>query len=785
MPFTPEIGIVLGTLVVAMVLFITEILRMDLVALLVLSTLSLTGLVSPKAALEGFGNPAVITVWAMFILSGALTATGVANAIGGRVLKLAGKSELRMILAIMLTAASLSIFMNNIGVVALLLPVVMDIAKKSGRPPSKLLIPLAYGTLLGGTATLLTTPNLLASEALSARGLDPFHILDFFSVGGFAALGGVLFVALIGRFFLPSKDPVKDRSLAMPDLRDQYLLRERMIVMHVPEGSVNVGKNLLETSLGSAAGLTVYAVMSKGKTLLAPDPQTKLRAGDRLLVGGKLDRFHELRGWREFVLESETPDAPYRIPDQVLGEVLIAEGSSLHGISLVECDFRRRYGTNVLAIRRGKEVMRANLGTASLQAGDHLLVQSGGPIQQGIPSMPEFATFQPLARERARELYKLKDWTFFVEVPENSVLVDKTLEESRLGDAFGLQALSILRKDATLLAPDPHEVLKGGDWLFVKGKRESLEVLRGLKELEIEREATPYLGVLEASPGGMVEAVLSPRSSLTGKTLREINFRKKFGLQVMAIWREGESLQTNLRDLPLRFGDALLLLGPAAKYRDLAKDPDFLVLTQTFQGELRTRKRWLAALIMAGVLTPVLAGWLPVALSAVIGVALMVLTGCLTMDEAYRSIEWRPIFLIAGMLPLGTAIQESGTAQYLASHMVAIAGHYGPWAVVISLFLITSLTVTVVPSAALVVLMGPIVVNTSHQMGLSPHALMMAVAVAAAASFSSPVSHPANLLVMGPGGYRFVDYLKVGLPLTLLVMALVLVVLPFYFPFFE
>jgi di/tricarboxylate transporter len=190
----------------------------------------------------------------------------------------------------------------------------------------------------------------------------------------------------------------------------------------------------------------------------------------------------------------------------------------------------------------------------------------------------------------------------------------------------------------------------------------------------------------------------------------------------------------------------------------------------------------LAAIIMGLVLLPVILGWLPIAIAAVVGATLMVMAGCLIMDEAYRAIEWKAVFLIAGMLPLGIAMEQSGAARFAATGMVAALGGLGPRVIMAGLFVLTSLATQVMPNPAVTVLMAPIAINTAADLSLSPYALMMVVAVAASASFLSPVAHPANVLIMGPGGYRFADYLKVGIPLTLVVLAVTLLVLPWFWP---
>ena len=236
--------------------------------------------------------------------------------------------------------------------------------------------------------------------------------------------------------------------------------------------------------------------------------------------------------------------------------------------------------------------------------------------------------------------------------------------------------------------------------------------------------------------------------------------------------------------MTVQLGDALLLHGPRQQLKLLGSEPDFLVLTEDAQEPVRLNKAPLAALVMLGVLLPVILGWLPIAIAAVVGAAVMVLLGCLTMEEAYRFIEWRAIFLIAGMLPLGVAMADSGTASFLADGFVSWVGGLGPLAVIAGLFILTTLASQFMPNPAVAVLLAPIAITTATELGMSPYALMMTVALAASAAFLSPVAHPVNVLIMGPGGYRFMDYIKVGLPLTLVVLAITLFVLPQVWPLF-
>lgn len=239
---------------------------------------------------------------------------------------------------------------------------------------------------------------------------------------------------------------------------------------------------------------------------------------------------------------------------------------------------------------------------------------------------------------------------------------------------------------------------------------------------------------------------------------------------------------TDIADERLQIGDALLLLGPRERLQLLSTDSDFLILTPLGQKPPDTRRAPLAAFIMLAVVVSVMMGKAPISVAAVVGGSIMVLTGCLNMEQAYRAIDWRAIFLIAGMLPLGTAMADSGAATYLAGQVMSLLGDAGPWPVIMGLYVLTAMGTMIIPTAALVVLMAPIVLSAMGDMGLRPETAMMAVAMAASASFTSPISHPANILVMGPGGYRFIDYLKVGVPLTIVVFITVMVLLPILWP---
>jgi di/tricarboxylate transporter len=740
-------------------------------------------LVTPTDALSGFSSPAVVTVWAVLILSGALARTGVASLIGRRLMRLAGDSEVRLMVILMLTVGILSGFMNTIGVVSLFLPVVLDISRKKKQPPSKLLIPLAFAALLGGLNTLIgTPPNILIAEALKNANLRPFSMFEFMPVGISVLVAGTIYMVLFGRHLLPSRDTTRELESANgKDLKSVYELHERMVMLHLPEGSILHGKSLAESRLGSVLGLNVVAVIRDGQTHLSPESAFAMQSGDRLLVEGRLEKLTEMQTKNHLDVDNEGFAVEHLISADIeLTEAKIKPDSVLAGQTLRQVGFRHKYNVIVLAVLREGTSFRTNIESVPLLADDKLLLQ----IRRGqLDDLRQTDLGLEYSSPDSLLDYQLDDRLMVVRVPSDSYLVGKSLMESRLGDAYGLGVLGIIRDGKTLLMIPPTEKLQPNDTLLVKGKQHDIMMIEGLQSLQLEEQPLPDLGEIESEEIGLVEAVLSPHSTLVGKTLHELNFRFKYGLSVLALWSGGRAYRSSLRDRQLSFGDALLLYGSRRRLRMLGQEPDFLVLTEDAQVPPLKEKTLIAVLIMLMVLIPAVLGWLPIAITAIIGVALMILTGCLTMEEAYRSIEWKAIFLIAGMLPLGIAMDQTGAAQFLANGMIAMIGGFGAIAVMAGFFILAALASQFMPNPAVAVLLAPIALSTTADLGISPYPLMMTVAVSASAAFLSPVGHSANLIVMGPGGYKFSDYFKVGLPLTILTMVIVLIVVPLVWAF--
>ncbi len=766
-------------------MFATEVLRMDLVALLVMCALAVFGVVTPGEALAGFSNEAVVTVWAMFILSEGLTRSGSGQIVSRRILQIAGRSEPAVIAAVMLGGGALSAFMPSVGVAALMLPVAVEIARRTEIPASRLLMPLAFAALLGGMTTLIgTPPNLLISGALAAAGERPFTLFDFAPVGLGALAAGILFMVLAGRHILPRQDPgLEAHQRSQRNLRAQYGLQDRTFMMRVPEDSVLVGKTLADSRLVSAAGMIVIALERRNKVDAMPSRTTVIQGGDRLLVQGRIERFDELRHWSELVIEREAPVLQGLVSEQVrLVEVTVAENSSLVKDLLHHMDFRRRFNVNVLAIRRRDLVRRVNLAYVPLRAGDRLLLQGGEEALAALATTREFSEIGAVTEDQLREAYRMQERLFVVRVPRDSRLGGQTLGRSRLGDAFDFRLLATFRDGVLRIMPPPEEVILGGDLLLIQGRPEDLDVLRGLQELRVEDRVSPNLNIFESDRLATLEATLTPQSPLAGKTVAEMNFHDRYGLELVAVWRSGKALRTDLEKLTLQFGDALLLVGPRQKLALLNDDPDLLVLTPVSLPVTDSCRAPLAGLIMGSVVCSVLLGWLTIGIAAVLGAATMVLTRCLNMEQAYRAIDWRAVFLIAGTLPLGLAMADTGTAEYLAAQMLAVLGGFGPWGIIAGLYVVTALATLVIPTPALVVLMAPICITASRELGIAPQTSLMAIAMAASSAFATPIAHPANLMVMGPGGYRFGDYVRLGTPLTLIVFAVVMVLLRVFWP---
>jgi di/tricarboxylate transporter len=382
------------------------------------------------------------------------------------------------------------------------------------------------------------------------------------------------------------------------------------------------------------------------------------------------------------------------------------------------------------------------------------------------------------------DVYRLSERLFRARLPADSCLVGLSLAQSGLREDRRANVIAIERAGRMLNAPSPDTLLMADDIILLLGRVEEVRAQDAEGCLEVLPLQVEHLDDLTGGDSVLLEVVLAPRSVLLGQTLRATRFREKYGMAVLGIWRSGRPIRTGLSDLPLEFGDALLLQGPAAQISVLRGEPDLIVLTrQSRQATGAVRGRgWLAIAILAAAL--LLAAFNTALVGEIMlgGALLTVLVGIFTMDQVYGAIEWRSVFLVAGMLPLGLALTKSGAAALLAEWLIKVLIPFGPLALLAGLFVITTLLTQTMSGAAVAGVIAPIAIQTAMQAHLDPRALAMGVALATSMAFITPLGHPVNILVMGPGGYRFRDYLRVGLPLTLLLFGAIMLCLPIIWP---
>jgi di/tricarboxylate transporter len=775
---TLGIGFLFFVLSVMVYLFLTEKLPVDLTAFLGLVVLIFTGYLNAEEAFTGFASPAVITMLSIFVVSGSLLHTGLADVIGGRIHGWVGSRPVALVVTIMLVAGVLSAFMNNIAATAVLMPAVAGIALRASISPSRLFMPLAFGAILGGTTTSVgTPPNILAVAMLRERGLNPFGLFDFTLLGTVLLVVGILFMTTLGRRMLPDREHVA----AIPQSRDLaqvYQLEDQLFSLRIPETSRLDGLTLAEARLRTALGVHVLAILRGGRQQLAPEPQSVLKSGDVLLVEGKLSDLQELMRVQGVKIDKVQPGELPRPTRGVSGiRVRLTEGSSLLGRTLRELHFRKRFGVVVVGIRRGDTILRTQLGEQRLEQEDRILALGTRAQIEELASQPDFE----VRAVGLSAVQQLQEHLFLLRIPEGSSLVGTSMSSSRIGELVGVTVGGIIREGETRLAVSPDEVFQAGDQLLIAAEPSRIVDLLQFGEMKVDVEAAG--AELQSDEVGMVEAAVAPRSTVAGCTLEELEFRDQYGLQVLAIWRDGKPIHEKLGKLVLRVGDALLLQGSRKKIRLLGGDPDFLVLSQYAQSPRRTERAPLALGGLLFMILLVLMGYQPIHVAAFSAAALVLLAGALTMEEAYRAIEWRAIFLVAAVLPAGMAMERSGAALLLANTVAHAAGPFGPYAVLAGLMVLSSFLSQGLDGAPAVVLLTPVALQAAEKLGLSPYPIMMGISLAASAAFMTPFSHKANLLVMGAGGYRAIDYLRVGTPLTVIFLVLLTALIPIFFPF--
>lgn len=608
---TGDMLLVFALLLATIALFISDRLRMDVVAIILIIALMLTGLLSPAEALAGFGDPLVILIAALFVVGEGLFRTGVAFSVGNWLVGMAGTSELRLLVLLMLVVAVLSAFMSNTGAVAIFIPVALNLANRAGIAPSRLLLPMAYAGSIGGMLTLIgTPPNLVVTTELSRAGLEPFNFFSFTPIGLLILAMAIIFILTLGAVLLPSE-----------------------------------------------------ARESGGQT---PD---RLSLSDLVQAYGIDDRFHMLK---------LGPDSP------------------LIGTTVGQALLRTRFGVTVIALERNER---------------------GKPI--AVP-----------------------------------VMIDTDY--------------------------------RSGDVLFMTGSEAAvaalIESVAGLRRVPIEER---HLATVKEEVG-LAEVLLAPRSELNGHTIREVRFREDYGLSVLGILRKGRPLREGLLDTRLEFGDSLLVGGGWRQIELLQRNlNNFIVLTLPREMDevapYRERAPW-ALGIVAIMLVLMTFSLVPTVTAVLLAGLAMVLARCVTMEEAYKAVNWQSVVLIAGMLPMATALDKTGALKLIVDGLVDSLGDLGPIALMGGLFLLTTVFSQFISNTATAVLVAPIALGAATGLGVSPYPLLMTVALGASTAFSTPMASPVNTLVIGPGGYKFVDFLKLGIPLQLLAMAITLICVPLLFP---
>lgn len=582
-----------------MVVFAIDRIRADFVAVALLALLLVLGqwrstFPDVSQALSGFSNQATVTVGAMFILSGGLVRTGAINHLTRRIVSLGGHRPSRAFSILMLTVGGLSAFVNNTAAIAVFLPIALALSREYKVSPSRVLIPLSYAAIVGGTCTLIgTSTNVLVSAIAEDHGLGAFGMFELGRLGLLYFAVGAVYMAFAQRF-LPNREHISG-------LTRKYRLGDYLSGIIVTPNSHLVGKTPLDARLAERYDVTVLQILREGEKRWFGIRHTRLEPGDRLLVRGHADDIFRLAEMEGFRLAAE----------------------------------------------------------------------------------------------------------------------EKFQDEN-------------LSSDMTALT----------------------------------------------------ECVVSPNSALIGSTLKEADFRRKYGVFALAVRKHGRTIRKKIAEIKLESGDTLLLQGRRAMMDALVGDPDLILLREIEVTRPRRTHALTAIAVVAAVVGTATTGLLPIVVAAVLGAATMVATGCLTVKEAHDTIDWMVLFLLAGMIPLGIAMETTGTAAFLVQGVVGLVDTFGAVGIVSCLFLIASLLTAVMSNNATAILLAPIGIATAQELGASPWPFLMAITFGASAAFATPVGYQTNMMVYGPGRYRYSDFLKVGVPLTVIFWIMAMVLIPRLWPLY-
>lgn len=614
-------------LALSAVFFVNGKLRSDLAALCALVLLIVFNILTPEEALSGFSNPIVIMMVGLFVVGGAIFKTGLAKMISSKILRLAGKSELKLFILIMMVTAFIGAFVSNTGTVALMLPIVVSMAASANISPGRFLMPLAFASSMGGMATLIgTPPNLVVDEVLSNAGFTDLSFFSFTPIGVICVLIGLVVLIPLSKFFLVKKEDGKDT-----------------------------------------------------KTTTGHSP-------------------------KELAKKYQLSDNLYRIQ--------IRPGSRIGGKKLQELNITQAYNLSILEIRRQSSSQRRFLKTVDQSlAGPH------------------------------------------TELQENDILY-----------VFGpFEKVNQFAKEQNLELTDTH-------------------VSEYVEGAEVEKLSVREIGI--------AEVLLMPDSKLINKVVKDSGFRDKYSVNILGIQRKGEYILNDIKDIKMHAGDILLIQGTWDSIARMSqKQSQWVVLGQPLEEASKVTldyKAPVAALIMVLMIAAMVFDFIPIPPVAAVIIAgiLMVLTGCFrNVEEAYKTINWESVVLIAAMLPMSLALEKTGASNLISEKLVSGLGDYGPLVLMAGIYFTTSLLTMFISNTATAVLVAPIALQSAIAINVSPYPFLLAVTVGASMCFASPFSTPPNALVMSAGKYTFMDYVKVGLPLQIVMGIVMVFILPLLFPF--